>query len=93
MGIYNVCRASPRALQLIDEGNDKPKGDTFVNTHHRSKYKFEQIDIGYCFTVPFAEANENSLRQMSLIHGKKLKRKFTVIKHNDHGLFEIARIG
>jgi hypothetical protein len=88
---YPVVEASPKAKAMIAEGT-KPKGDAFVNTHHRSKYKFEQLEIGWSFTVPFSEP-ETSLRILSSRYGKKLGRKFTVIKHNDYSCFEVARIG
>ena len=89
---YPIYPASPKAKAIIPEGV-QPKFDAFVNTHHRSKYKFEQLEIGASFAVPFSEGNEVSLRQLSVRYGKKLSRKFTVIKHADLNLFEVARIG
>jgi hypothetical protein len=88
---YPVHEASPKAKAMIAEGT-APKGDMFVNTHHRSKYKFEQIEVGYCFTCPLTES-ETSLRNLAGRYGKKLGRKFAVLKHNDFGVFEVARIG
>lgn len=90
--LYPIHEASPKAKALIAAGV-VPKGDAFVNTHHRSKYKFEQVEIGYCFTVPIAEQSETSLRQLAVRYGKKLDRKFAVLKHADYGVIEVARIG
>lgn len=88
---YPIYQSSPKALAKITSYQDD-KG-TSVNTHHSSKYKFEQLAIGYSFAVPISEQKELSIRQLAIEYGKKLGKKFSVIKHKEHGLIEVARIG
>lgn len=87
---YPIVECSPKARAMIAEGvvplNDAIKTNT-------KKYPFDALEIGAAFTVPFSENNELSIRQLKIRYGKKLKRSFTVIKHNEHQLIEVARIG
>lgn len=88
---YPIYTSSPKALKLIQSYQDD-KG-TSVNTHHSSKYKFEQLAIGFSFAVPIAEGKETSLRRLATEYGKKLGKKFSVLKHQEIGMIEVARIG
>lgn len=87
---YEIIEASPEAKTKIASYYDVKQ--TFENEHHRSKYPFDAMKIGQCFTVPSAEANEASIRLTATSRGKKTGKKFTVIKHKDFGLIEVARI-
>lgn len=54
---------------------------------------FEELQIGFSFSIPIKYiTNENSFRVMVCNKGKSLKRNFRVIKHEQHGVFEIARV-
>lgn len=87
---YRIIEASPEAKAKIEVSeNAKP---AFVNEHHRTKYPIDELNVGQCFVVPVAEANEVSLRLTSYKVGKKSGKKFCVIKHKDYGLVEVARI-
>jgi len=85
-----ITEASPEAKAKI-KNYDDDKG-TFINDHHRTKYPFDELKIGYCFAISVDDAFEASLRITSSNHGKKTGKKFTVIKHKDYKLFEVARI-
>lgn len=87
---YAIIEASPEARKLITDYTDK--NDTSPNEHHRVKYPLSEVKVGYCFTVPFAEANEVGLRASATNYGKKVGKKFTVIKHSKYECFEVARI-
>lgn len=87
--MVDIVDSSPKALAMIEPGTER-KLDTFVNNHHRSKYKFEQLNIGQSMIIPITES-ELSIRQLSTRYGKKYKKKFTVLKH--YGVIEVARIG
>jgi len=87
---YPIVEASPEAKAKITNYADVKQ--TFENDHHRSKYPFDALKIGECFTVPIGEANEASIRITATNRGKKVGKKFTVIKHRDFGLVEVARI-
>jgi len=87
---YEIIEASPEAKAKITSYDDVKQ--PFDNDHYRSKYPFDALKIGQCFTVLSAEANENSIRLTATNRGKKSGKKFTVIKHKDFKLIEVARI-
>jgi len=87
---HDIFDASPKALKLIPVGTER-KLDTHVNL--RSKYKFDQMQVGQCFVVSFTETEEGSLRVAAYRAGKKAGKKFAVLKHDEHSLYEIARVG
>lgn len=87
----DIFEASPKALAMIPEGTER-KLDTHVDT--KSKYKFSQLAIGQCFTLPVGEIkNEQSLRTTVYRASKKYGFKFVCLKHPEYGVFEVARIG
>ena len=75
---YAIGECSPKAKEKIVEGIEDSVGVT-NNTHHRTKYPFDALLIGQCFTVPDAEANETSLRQLAVTRGRATKKKFSVL--------------
>lgn len=89
---YPIYPASPDAMSKI-KCEIVDKGDTFENTHHLIKYPFDQLRIGECFTVGMSDANEFSLRITANKTAKRTNKLFTVIKHKDLGLVEVARVG
>lgn len=88
---YPIYECSPKARAKI-KGYHEHEMLT-VDTHHSSKYKFEMLQVGYAFAVPISEDAEGSLRILATRYGKRYNRKFTVIKHADSGVIEVARIG
>lgn len=89
---YEVYESSPQAKARIESETDC-FGLEEPQPNRRSKYPFGQLKIGQSFAVPITEANENSLRGGASNYGKKIGgKKFTVIKHASHGVFEVARI-
>ncbi len=86
--MVEIVESSPKAKAMIAPGTER-KNDTFVNTHHRSKYKFEQLNVGQSMILPI-DTSEFSVRQLAVRYGKKLGRKFSVLKH--FGVIEVARI-
>lgn len=89
---FEIFPASPEAMKKI-KCEIVDKNDTFKNEHHRAKYPFDMLKIGECFTLKFGEYVEGSVRLSAFNSGKKNGKKFTVIKHKDLALIEVARIG
>lgn len=79
---------SPEAAKFIESYEDKV--GTFKNVHHRLKYPFDAMPIGFCFVQPLI--NESKLRQIAWARGKKSGKKFAVIKHTEDNQIEVARI-
>lgn len=83
--------ASPEAKSKIVEGTVDAVGIT-INVHHKVKYPLAELKIGQCFTIPIAECNETSVRVTANKFGRTYGKKFSVIKHPTHGIYEVARI-
>lgn len=69
----------------------------FSNWHHLSKYPFNELQFGESFAVPFSDGNEPSIRQTATRHNAAAKKigstkKFTVHKHVESEVIEVARI-
>jgi len=88
---YEICDASPKAKAKIASYEDT-KGVEAQLTHQRALYPWPMLAIGKAFAVPLAEGNEASLRNGAASYGKKTGKRFTVIRHSEHGCFEVARI-
>ncbi len=86
---YPITECSPQAKAKIKSETGAP-GE--ANSHHRTKYPIDALNIGQCFCVPLAEANETSLRLTATKRGKATGRKFSVIKHTQPAVVEVARI-
>lgn len=90
---YRIHEASPQALaKITDEARKSAVPADTSNADKKLKLPFDFLQIGECFCVPFDEASESSLRVTSTNKGKKLQRKFTVIRHKNYACFEVARI-
>lgn len=87
---YNIVESSPQAKSKIASYEDNV--GVSYNNHHRAKYPFEELKIGNSFTIPVGEASDGVLRTLATNKGKKLGKKFSVIKHTDLALIEVARI-
>lgn len=89
---YQIRQASPKAQTKISNRED-PLWAPYINK--KGFYPYGELMIGDCFTIPLTEINDGgtTLRTMTYKWGKRLNRKFAVIKHNDENqCFEIARI-
>lgn len=89
---YQIFECSPKARAKI-KVEIKDLNDTFISESGLTKYPFSQLKIGQSFTVPIEGAKESSIRLSSTGQGKKQGKKFTVIKHDELGCIEVARIG
>lgn len=89
---FEIFPASPEAMKKI-KCEIVDKNDTFKNEHHRVVYPFDLLKIGECFTFKLGDYIESSVRLSAFNVGKKNGKKFTVIKHKDLGLVEVARVG
>jgi hypothetical protein len=93
--MYPIVESSPQAKAKIiphKPGEPEPKPAVVGVLHHRAKYPFDHLNVGFSFTVPLAEGNETSVRMTAHGHGKKRGTKYSCIKHAEHGLLEVARI-
>jgi hypothetical protein len=89
---YKITECSPLAKAKI-KSYDDPLWAPVLNK--KGFYPYGELMIGDCFTVPITTFNDNgaTLRTMASKWGKKINRKFAVIKHSDENqCFEIARI-
>jgi hypothetical protein len=87
---YAIVEASPQAKVKVET-----KTDVFgvqPSSHHRAKYPLSELGLGQCFTVPFADLNEVALRSSVSLFAKKTGKRFTVLKHTNLKLVEVARI-
>lgn len=73
-------KASPKGLLRVR--GRKPAGS----------YAFEDVEVGYCFMVPYDTIKGGSLRNKASIVGKKLGKVFTVIDHGKDVGYEVTRI-
>lgn len=85
-----IVESSPLAKARITSYEDLI--GTFDNTHHRNKYPFDALKIGQSFTLPFDGTKITSLRAMVYQKGETTRKKFAVLKHVEHSLYEVARI-
>lgn len=89
---YEIFDCSPRAKAKIAEDAEANAKPVELEKHYRTKYPFGNLSVGQCFTIPFAEANELSVRNAASIYAKRTEKKFCVLRHNEHACLEVARI-
>ena len=87
---YEVVESSPKAKELIKTTEDKI-GVT-VEVAAQTRHPFDRMHIAQSFAVPYDGSNENSLRSLASMKSKKTGKRFTVLKHDDLRVFEVARI-
>lgn len=95
--MYAIFNCSPKAEALLADDFDKLAPRKQVDNEGRCdvKYPFAQLGVGQSFIVGIEEAAnglDNRLRVAASKHGKRLGRKFTVIKHDEYKCYELARI-
>ena len=91
--MYYVYPCSEKAKDRITTYEDKLGIDIMESVDWRRIYPWRYMYIGYSFAVPFKKCDEKTLRVNAVKAGKKLGKKFTVIKHIEHCVYEVARIG
>ena len=85
-------------IECSPEARKRMKPDAVDNVgtsvSPRETLPYSQLPIGFSFTLPVAEIkNEHSFRNMVMAKAKTLKKKFTVVKHDEPlNCFEVARI-
>jgi len=98
--MYAIYHCSPKAEALLPTEFDKTAERKEVDAEEALKarvgtvYPFARLGVGQCFIVGITEdkALDNRLRVAASKHGKRLGRKFTVIRHDEHKCYELARI-
>jgi hypothetical protein len=90
--MYKVFECSPKAKEKIIASDKIDFDDVSLKKHHLKKYPVDLLKVGECFTVPWGEASEPSLRQTAAKQNKIGDKKFCVISHKDLKCFEFARI-
>jgi len=76
---YAIVESSPKLKERTESG--------------RPGYPFKQTPVGHSFTVPIEGTNEQSLRCAAYNARRNCYKIFKVIKHKDHGIFEVGCIG
>lgn len=87
---YPIYNCSPQAKKRIKTSKDQY--GTSVNSHPCSKYPFEELAIGKCFTVSIAEVKVPSMRVLVSQKNSANKKQFCTVIHRDSNELEIARI-
>lgn len=91
---YEIYAAPAKATTRISNFEEDAIG-TSINNHHNVKYPFSELEIGQCFSVSSDETTEMSLRNHACQVGKKMGKKFCVMKLKIslvNFCFEVARI-
>lgn len=58
----------------------------------KTKYPWNELEVGASFFVPFDEVKEPNIRQLASNRNGKGSVKFVVIKHNETEQYEVARV-
>ena len=79
---YQIVQSSPQAMAT---------GETAKKT--TTNFPFEALEVGQSFLVPVEDFAEQSIRNAASKAGKKLSRRFCVVKHSAlHNVFEVGRL-
>ena len=79
---YQIVQSSPQAMAI---------GETAKKT--TTNFPFEALEVGQSFLVPVEYFAEQSVRNAASKAGKKLSRRFCVVKHSAlHNVFEVGRL-
>lgn len=89
---YGIYDCSAQAKARIDPAIDV-EALTPSTSAKKTKYGLELLKVGQAIAVPFDDVKEGSLRTLVAKQATQLKRKLTVLIHNDARVYEVARIG
>ena len=79
---YQIVQSSPQAMAT---------GETAKKT--TTNFPFEALEVGQSFLVPVEDFAEQTIRNAAAKAGKKLSRRFCVVKHSAlHNVFEVGRL-
>ena len=79
---YQIVQSSPQAMAT---------GETAKKT--TTNFPFEALEVGQSFLVPVEDFAQQSVRNAASKAGKKLSRRFCVVKHSAlHNVFEVGRL-
>ena len=67
-----------------------PKASEDRRTNVKRNFPWNDVECGQSFAVPKSEMKVMTLRSMASVKGKKLKKKFRVVEHEE--AYEVARI-
>lgn len=80
---YQIVQSSPQAMNSNEAIERKSTKD----------FPFDSLEVGQSFLVPLNDFAEQSVRNAASKAGKKLSRRFSVVKHSaPHNVFEVARL-
>ena len=86
---YKIVTCSEKAKAMIETTEGEP---VKYNAASYLLYPLDSMKIGDAFAVPFDHVREDSLRTVMSRKGKKKRKKFVVLKHDDMKVFEVARV-
>lgn len=88
---YQIVECSEKAKALIkaDAVDNIGISDTKSKL---AKYPYSEMEIGKGFAVPYSNVTDNNIRLSAYRAGKQMHKTFTVIKHDEHQCYEVARI-
>jgi hypothetical protein len=81
---YKIHDISPQMKAKAE----KPK----ARVGKEAKYPWKELEIGKCFTVPDSQIKFSSLVTLAYRTGKKMKRVFEVVHHEEMGLYEVGYV-
>jgi len=55
-------------------------------------YPFPEMPLGYSFAVPYSPSKYKSVAVTASVMGKKLNRRFKIIRHKELDVVEVVRI-
>lgn len=96
-GFYEVAciddlSFADKAAYEIKESSPEAKSKFTAELGGSKRYPFNELSEGLSFAVPFADGNEPSMRVQCSTWGKRLGKKFIVLRHESIGMFEVACI-
>lgn len=90
---YAIVECSQKASMKINSNPEQQVAPTYVNKSVNTKYPIDELEVGKAFLIPIADCKESAVRVLIATRGKKDGKKFCMLKHENYGVFEVARIG
>ena len=80
---YQIVQSSPQVMNINEATERKLTKD----------FPFNSLEVGQSFLVPLNDFSEQSVRNAASKAGKKLSRRFCVVKHSAlYNVFEVGRL-
>lgn len=93
-GYYEVTEVTSNIVLTFEITEASPQTKELTNNGLGGKriYPFNTVPEGFSFIVPFgadAAKTEKTLKVACCTQSKKLNKKFFLLKHEEHGIFEV----